>query len=309
MPENKSYRLNPKKKPSWLKKKIEYGSIFQNVQSVLESGRLATVCEEALCPNRGDCFSQGTATFLILGKRCTRHCSFCAVAFGPEGLPDPAEPGRVAEAVTVLGLKYVVITSVTRDDLPDGGAGHFASVIDAIRLKSPKTLIETLIPDFRGLETALDTIVSACPDVLSHNIETVPRLYPLVRPESNYQRSLDILKRAGECDRSIVLKSGLMLGMGETREELCAVFSDLSSSGCCILSLGQYLQPESENHPVERYVTPHEFEELKEIALAKGIREVASAPYVRSSYHAFEMYTALKNNPARNMVQSSYRIE
>ena len=286
--------LNTVRKPSWLRKKVGYGAIFQNVQTVLESQRLHTVCEEALCPNRGDCFSQGVATFLILGDRCTRDCRFCAVAHGPDGVTDPTEPLRVAEAVKTLGLNYVVITSVTRDDLLDGGASHFAAVIRNIRILSPHTIIETLIPDFMGSEKALGTVVSACPDVLSHNLETAPGLYPRIRPGSDYRRSLTILKRAGEMDRGIVLKSGLMLGIGETREELCAVFSDLWRAGCAILSLGQYLQPGGAYYPVKRYVAPEEFEELRIIALETGLKEVASAPFTRSSYRAFEMYTALK---------------
>jgi lipoyl synthase len=284
------------RKPSWLKKKVGYGAAFQNVQTILESQKLHTVCEEALCPNRGDCFSRGTASFLILGDRCSRDCHFCAVAHGPDGDTDSTEPLQVAEAVKNLDLSYVVITSVTRDDLPDGGASHFAAVIKNIRIHSPRTIIETLIPDFMGSEEALAMVVSACPDVLSHNLETVPGLYHLIRPLSDYLRSLAVLKRTGEMNRGIVLKSGLMLGIGETLEELCDVFSDLKAVGCAILSLGQYLQPGEAYYPVKRYIPPEEFEELRIIALEKGIKEVASAPFTRSSYRAFEMYTAMKDS-------------
>jgi lipoyl synthase len=296
--------LNTLRKPSWLKKKVGYGAAYQNVQAVLESQRLHTVCEESLCPNRGDCFSHGTASFLILGDRCSRDCHFCAVSHGPDGTTDPTEPHRVAEAVKTLDLNYVVITSVTRDDLPDGGASHFAETIRNIRIHSPHTIIETLIPDFLGLEEALAMAVSACPDVLSHNLETVPGLYPEIRPESDYGRSLALLKRAGEMNRGIALKSGLMLGIGETREELCDVFSDLSAVGCAILSLGQYLQPGGDYYLVKKYVPPEEFEELRRIALETGIKEVASAPFTRSSYRAFEMYTALKDSEKSVMIDN-----
>jgi lipoyl synthase len=287
--------LDYPRKPSWLKKNIAFGPVFQNVRDVLDLNRLHTVCEEAICPNRGDCFSQGTATFLILGNRCTRDCHFCGISTGPLEQPDPTEPRRVAEAVKKLGLEYVVITSVTRDDLSDGGAKHFAEVINSVRIKSPETIIETLIPDFRGDESAVRSVLAAHPDVLSHNIEITPRLYPQIRPGSDYRRSLAVLRRAGELDGSIVSKSGLMLGLGETRAELCEVFSDLNSIGCSILTLGQYLQPDRSRCPVIRFIPPREFAELRDIAFSTGIREVAASPFVRSSYHAIKMYTALKN--------------
>lgn len=280
-------------KPPWLKRRIPAGTTYQDVQMLLRREQLHTVCQEAHCPNLGECFSRGTATFLILGDRCTRNCRFCAVAHGPKGPPDPEEPHKVAEAVQTLGLRYAVITSVTRDDLPDGGAAHFAATIQEIRRLSLETRVEVLVPDFKGSEKAIKTVVRARPNVLNHNLETVPRLYSRVRPGADYVRSLNLLKRVRELDLGIPIKSGLMLGLGESPEELQQVLNDLLEADCRILTLGQYLQP-SENHlPVERFIPPEEFDRWREIALETGFLEVASGPFVRSSYHAGELYEAL----------------
>lgn len=291
--------LNPEqrsrtKKPPWLKRKIPAGAVYQKVRNTLKSGCLHTVCEEALCPNLGECYSSGTATFIILGDRCTRNCRFCAIEHGPLSLPDPEEPERVAEAVENLGLEYVVITSVTRDDVPDGGAGIFAETIHAVRRRMPKTEIEVLIPDFQGHRDALRSVVEARPDVLNHNVETVPRLYPSVRPQAIYQRSLDLLRSVGAIDASMPTKSGLMLGLGESPYELNEVFRGLLDTGCRILTLGQYLRPSSNHLPVERYVPPDEFDALRLVALDMGFDEVASGPFVRSSYHAKELFRGTK---------------
>ncbi len=273
-------------KPPWLKRRVPSGATYQEIRGLLQTTQLHTVCQEACCPNLGECFSQGTATFLILGDRCTRNCRFCAVAHGPTEPPDPGEPNRVADAVHTMKLRYAVVTSVTRDDLPDGGASVFAETIRKIREKSLETRVEVLIPDFRGDIQALKTVLEARPDVLNHNVETVPRLYASVRPGAIYQRSIDLLKRASQMDPAVPTKSGLMLGLGERPEEVQQVLNDLLGASCRILTLGQYLQPSAEHLPVERFVTPEEFEEWRKKALGTGFREVASGPFVRSSYHA-----------------------
>jgi lipoic acid synthetase len=280
-------------KPPWLKRRIPSGATYQKIRELLQKTHLHTVCQEACCPNLGECFSQGTATFLILGDRCTRNCRFCAVAHGPADAPDLEEPLRVAKAVDHMKLRYAVVTSVTRDDLPDGGASVFAETIRKIREKTPETKVEVLIPDFRGDLHSLKTVVRARPDVLNHNVETVPRLYASVRPEAVYQRSLDLLKSAHLMDPLIPTKSGLMLGLGERPEEIQEVLSDLLAAGCRILTLGQYLQPSAQHLPVQRYVSPEEFKEWRKRALRAGFREVASGPFVRSSYQAREAYQAL----------------
>jgi lipoic acid synthetase len=284
-------------KPPWLKRRIPSGATYQEVRRLLKNGGLHTVCEEACCPNLGECFSQGTATFLILGDRCTRNCRFCAVGHGPLGPPDPHEPRRVAEAVKAMTLKYVVITSVTRDDLPDGGAGLFAQTILALREKATGTMVEVLIPDFQGDDEALKKVMEARPDVLNHNVETVPRLYPMVRPGAVYERSVRLLKRAREIDPSVATKSGLMLGLGESDDEIGWTLQDLVEAGCMMLTLGQYLQPSRDHLPVERFVPPEEFDRWKETALRMGFTEVASGPFVRSSYHARELYQAFCEAP------------
>jgi lipoic acid synthetase len=281
------------RKPDWLKRRLPTGEAFNQVRELIEAGKLHTVCQEAKCPNIWECYSHRTATFLIMGGRCTRNCRFCSVSPGlPEPL-DPDEPDRVARAVEHMGLKYVVVTSVTRDDLPDGGAAHFAATIGAIRRRVPGAEIEVLIPDFQGDRAALATVLESCPNVLNHNIETVPRLYPTVRPQADYRRSLELLRDSLALAPSIPTKSGLMLGLGETADELRQTLLDLRATGCRILTLGQYLQPSPEHLPVEAYVSPADFESWRQAALHMGFAEVASAPFVRSSYHAKESFRSL----------------
>ena len=281
-------------KPHWLKRSLPTGPTYESVRGLLKEGRLHTVCQEAKCPNVWECFSRRTATFLVMGHCCTRNCRFCAVNHGPSAAPDPKEPARVAEAAQSMGLRYVVITSVTRDDLPDGGASFFAETIKEIRKRMPDAFVEVLIPDFQGNTGALETVVEAHPNVLSHNLETVPRLYPLVRPEAAYRRSLELLKRTKQYDPAIPTKSGLMLGLGETPEEVKETLLDVLDAGCSILTLGQYLQPTREHLEVQRFIHPEEFDNWKETALKMGFSEVASGPFVRSSYHANELYQALR---------------
>jgi len=281
------------RKPRWLKRSLPTGGAHEKVRALLKEGRLHTVCQEAKCPNLWECFSRRTSTFLIMGAHCTRNCRFCAVGHGPSGPPDPSEPERVAEAAKRLGLSYVVITSVTRDDLSDGGAGHFAGTIEAIRKTMPKALVEVLVPDFQGSKTALQTIVAARPHVLNHNLETVPRLYASVRPEALYGRSLELLMRAKQYDPMLPTKSGLMLGLGESSKEVEETLQDLFDAGCRILTLGQYLQPTRQHLKVDRFIDPEEFGHWKERALRMGFSQVASGPLVRSSYRAKELYQAL----------------
>jgi lipoic acid synthetase len=283
----------PIKKPRWLKKRLPTGPAYENVKNLIGKDRLHTVCQEAKCPNIWECYSQRTATFLIMGSRCTRNCRFCSVAQGPTGPPDPAEPARVAEAARQMALKYVVVTSVTRDDLADGGASYFAKTIFEIRRQIPAALIEVLIPDFQGDADALQTVVNARPDVLNHNIETVPRLYTLVRPQARYERSLHLLERVRSLNPKIPTKSGLMLGLGETSAEIRSTLNDLVDMGCRILTLGQYLQPSKTHLPVKRFVPPEEFDQWRQTAIEMGFWEVASGPFVRSSYHAKELYQAV----------------
>jgi lipoyl synthase len=278
-------------KPPWLRVKIPSGAGCEDVRNLIRDRQLHTVCQSAQCPNIWECFSHRTATFMILGGHCTRHCRFCAVPSNPAGLPDPEEPGKVAEAAKLLGLEYVVVTSVTRDDLPDGGAEHFAKTIGEIRRALPDACVEVLVPDFQGEEHALHTVIQALPDVLNHNVETVPRLYPRVRPEADYLRSLTLLKRV-RLQSTIPTKSGLMLGLGESSLEIEEVLNDLLAIDIKILTLGQYLQPSTEHLPVERFVTPQEFEQWQKRALEMGFKEVASGPLVRSSYHAGELFHA-----------------
>lgn len=281
------------RKPDWLKRRLPSGDAFNRVRELIEKSQLHTVCQEAKCPNIWECYSQQTATFLIMGDRCTRNCGFCSVAPGRPAPLDLQEPARVAATVAAMGLRYVVVTSVTRDDLADGGAGHFAATIRAIRRRMPKAQIEVLIPDFQGDAGALDTVLDTRPDVLNHNIETVPRLYPQVRPQADYRRSLELLRRSREFDTSLPTKSGLMLGLGEARQEVHRSLQDLREAGCRILTLGQYLQPSPQHLPVQTFVTPQEFEDWRRTALGLGFSEVASAPFVRSSYHAKDAFQAL----------------
>ena len=278
------------RKPKWLRRNLPTGSDYEKVKGMISNDGLHTVCQEAKCPNMWECFSQKTATFLIMGSRCTRNCRFCSVLQGPLEPPDPEEPTRVAEVAHQMGLKYVVVTSVTRDDVPDGGASIFAQTINAIRQKMADACVEVLIPDFQGSRDALLTVLKANPDVLNHNIETVPRLYPRVRPQAIYRRSLDILKWANAFDPELPTKSGLMLGLGEKQIEVEQTLEDLRAAGCRILTLGQYLQPSKNHLPVERFISPEEFDEWRKKAVKIGFTEVASGPFVRSSYHAKELY-------------------
>ena len=296
-----SETLIPIRKPPWLRKSLPRGAECQSVRKLLRENRLHTVCEEALCPNIWECFSRNTATFLIMGSLCTRGCRFCAISRGKPAPTDPEEPSRVARAVRKLGLDYVVITSVTRDDLPDGGASCFSDIIIKIREDLPDTRVEVLIPDLKGDAEALASVVSARPNVLNHNIETVPRLYPVARPDSSYSRSLALLERVKKNAPEIPVKSGIMLGLGETSKEIMQTLRDLADAGCNILTMGQYLQPSKENLAVERFVHPDEFDEWRVTALKMGFSSVVSGPFVRSSYHAGELYETVmdtSSNPA-----------
>ncbi len=277
--------------PDWIKTKSALG--IHNTKRMLRSFGLSTVCEEARCPNIGTCFAKPTATFMILGPRCTRSCGFCSVESATAPLPAhpaPDEPERVALAARDLALKHVVITSVTRDDLADGGALHFADTVSAVRGMLPEAKIEVLTPDFKGNIDALRTVLDSRPDVFNHNVETVPRLYPFVRPQAEYHRSLRILREARELVPEIRTKSGLMVGLGETFGEVVSVMEDLRSTGCDYLTVGQYLRPSRRNLPVVEYVTPDIFERYREIGFSIGFRGVASAPLARSSMNAEEMF-------------------
>ena len=282
-----------KGKPKWLRRRLPTGPQYEQIRHLVKNQGLSTVCQEAMCPNQFECFGKGTATFMILGDRCSRNCRFCAVGHGPIGLPDPDEPRRVAEAVRAMGLRYCVITSVTRDDLSDGGAAHFAATIEAVRGHNPETLIEVLIPDLQGDPQALAEVLAARPTVLNHNLETVERLYPRVRPEADYRRSLALLREAKQLAPDGVTKCGIMVGLGETVEELTGLFVDLRQTGCDILTIGQYLQPSANHLPVERFLPPAEFIDLEERAKQAGFLAVAAAPFVRSSYQAEALYRAV----------------
>ncbi len=275
------------RKPEWIRMKAPDSARYQEIKRVLRDNNLHTVCEEASCPNIGECFSGGTATFMILGDICTRRCPFCDVAHGKPLPPDANEPENLARTIAQMKLKYVVITSVDRDDLLDGGAQHFVECIAAVRAQSPDIKIEILVPDFRGrLDVALEILRKAPPDVMNHNLETIPRLYKQARPGSDYQNSLNLLKAFNEMYPNIPTKSGLMLGLGETDEEILAVMQDLRAHNVSMLTLGQYLQPSVHHLPVMRYVEPKVFDELRKKADAMGFNNTASGPMVRSSYHA-----------------------
>ena len=276
----------PGKKPAWLKIRLTSEASFASTRQLLNHQSLNTVCRSAMCPNLHECWSKGTATFLLLGSVCTRTCRFCAVgkAANPPS-PDPLEPKKIALAIQSMQLKHAVLTSVTRDDLQDGGASHWVETIRAIRALTPDISIECLIPDLQGNEGAMDLIMAEAPDVLNHNIETVPSLYMKVRPQANYQASLELIQRAKQ-KHGLSTKSGLMVGMGETIEEVKASLKDLTRHGGDMVTIGQYLQPSAEHLPVERYIPPEEFEQYRVIAEAAGFRHVQSAPFVRSSYHA-----------------------
>jgi lipoic acid synthetase len=274
-------------KPSWIRVRVSQGETFRGVKQILREQGLHTVCEEAACPNIGECFGQGTATFMVLGDLCTRRCPFCDVAHGRPAAPDAQEPRKLAETVARLRLNYVVITSVDRDDLRDGGAAHFAQCIRAVREASPHTRIEVLTPDFRGrLDAALDALAAEPPDVMNHNLETVPRLYREARPGADYVHSLALLKAFKQRRPEVATKSGLMLGLGETDDEVLAVLRDLRAHDVDMLTLGQYLQPRPGNLPVRRYVAPEGFDEFARQARALGFTHAACGPLVRSSYHA-----------------------
>lgn len=272
--------------PPWIRTTLPEASAASRIHIRTYAKGLATVCKEARCPNRARCSENGTATFLILGDRCTRNCSFCAVSHGVPLPVSADEPLLVAGSVLSLGLKHAVITSVTRDDLPDGGASVFADTVRAIRASSAGTTIEILVPDFQGSGAALQAVIDSRPDVINHNLETVPRFYPLVRQKASFERSLRLLERVRERAPHIITKSGIMVGLGENRGELIELFHDLARAGCGVLTIGQYLQPTPSHHPVQRFLHPAEFEELRDLAFDAGIRKVMSGPLVRSSYNA-----------------------
>ncbi|GLI57887.1 lipoyl synthase [Propionigenium maris DSM 9537] len=278
------------RKPQWLRIKIPNNGGNRRVEKLMDDLSLNTVCREANCPNRAECYSKGTATFMILGRNCTRGCRFCNVRSAEPQCVDEREPARVARAVKEMGLRYVVVTSVTRDDLPDGGASQFRRTIEEIKKINRDVAVEVLIPDFQGSLNSLVDVLEPLPEILNHNIETVPRLYEEVRPEADYERSLELIRRAKEIDGRVKTKSGIMLGLGETREEVVEVFRDLRRNGCDFLTLGQYLAPSKEHLPVREYVTPEDFNWYREKALELGFEGVASDPLVRSSYKAWELY-------------------
>ena len=275
------------RKPKWIRARAPQGPGITHIRKILRQHQLSSVCEEAQCPNLGECFSHGTATFMIMGDICTRRCPFCDVAHGKPRPLDTDEPAKLATAINEMNLKYVVVTSVDRDDLKDGGATHYCACILHIRQQNPNTTIEVLVPDFRGrMEVALEQFAQVAPDVFNHNLETVPRLYRQARPGADYQWSLKLLSAFKVLHPHVPTKSGIMLGLGETKEEVISVMQDLRDHDCNMLTLGQYLQPSREHLPVKRYVTPDEFAELAELADSMGFANVASGPMVRSSYHA-----------------------
>ncbi len=273
-------------KPEWLKVRFPAGERYQQLKQLMRGGHLNTVCEDARCPNIGECWNAGTATFMILGDVCTRSCGFCAVATGRPDAIDPLEPYRLAQAVRQLGLQYVVITSVNRDELELGGAEVFAACIKTIRRNNARVRVEVLIPDFKGSGAALQVVVDARPYVLNHNVETVPRLYRQVRPQAIYERSLEVLRRAKESAPDMLTKSGMMVGLGETPDELLAVMRDLRAQGCDIVTIGQYLRPSAQHLPIDRYYDPSEYEQFRAYGRELGFLHVEAGPLVRSSYHA-----------------------
>jgi lipoic acid synthetase len=282
--------LHQPNKPPWIKVRLPSNPVFFSTKALISDLRLHTVCESAQCPNRWECWSQGTATMMIAGDRCTRACGFCAVTTAKPFALEPDEPERVAEAVRRLRLKHVVITAVARDDLPDGGANHFARVITAVRTMDPAVIIEVLVPDFHAEVRCIQTVLQAGPDIYNHNLETVERLTPLVRSRAKYHTSLTVLRRAKELAPAIATKSGVMLGLGETEPELFQTMDDLRDVGCQVLTIGQYLRPSSRHLPVVEYITPEQFTFYGEIARKKGFQHVASGPLVRSSYHAADFH-------------------
>jgi len=289
-------------RPEWLTIQVPSAENLDRMKKLLDAGHLHTVCEGADCPNIGECFASKTCTFMILGDVCTRNCRFCAVGHGRPMQVDPGEPQAVALTSQQLGLKHVVVTSVTRDDLADGGAAHFAATIRAIRAQVPKATIEVLIPDYQGSLEALQLVINAGPDVINHNIETVPRLYASVRPQAIYSRSLQLLRRISESGQAILSKSGLMLGLGETNGDVIEVMEDLRKVDCNILTLGQYLSPSPTHHPVIEYVHPDTFKMLQEMGYNMGFLEVNAGPLVRSSYHAAKTFSNIEQNKMRKGV-------
>ncbi len=286
----------PERKPPWLKVRAPGGSNYVEIRRLMRELKLHTVCEEARCPNVGECWEHRAATFMVLGDTCTRNCSYCAVSHGTPTVYDPNEPARLAEAVERIGLDHIVITSVDRDDLPNGGAEIFAGCVHEIRARLPQATVELLIPDFKGSATALRIVVEAAPDVLNHNLETVQRLYRMARPGGMYVRALELLRRAKDMDATMVTKSGLMCGLGEEWDELVGAMQDLRRQDVDLLTLGQYLRPSDSHLPVARFYTPAEFDELREAGLDMGFRHVEAGPLVRSSYHAWEQTRQLERD-------------
>ena len=300
-PEKENKPINPiKKKPDWIRSKLTNSKEFFLTKTIVNNNNLVTVCQEANCPNITECWSKRHATFMIMGDTCTRACAFCDVKTGIPGNLDPLEPVKIAEAVKKLNLKHVVITSVDRDDLDDGGSEHFYDVINQTRKSNPNTTIEVLTPDFLRKGDAYKKVIDAKPDVFNHNIETVPSLYLKVRPGSRYFASLELLKNAKKIDKNIFTKSGIMVGLGETRDEILQVMDDLRAADVDFITIGQYLQPSTKHFPLDRYYTPKEFDDLGTIAKAKGFLLVSSSPLTRSSYHADEDFAKLQQNRLKN---------
>ena len=306
-PEKRNRPDNPiQRKPSWIRVKAPVGKEYKNTRQIVDDHKLVTVCQEAACPNIGECWEKKHATFMIMGEICTRACAFCNVATGKPNALDAFEPFRIADAVEKLGLEHVVITSVDRDDLTDGGADHFAQVITAIRERMPETTIEILTPDFKGKPGALEVVVEARPDVFNHNLETVPRLYPTVRPGARYFTSLQLLARVKQLDPTIFTKSGLMVGLGETKIEIQQLLDDYRAADVDFLTIGQYLQPTPKHHHIDRFVTPDEFESYASMARARGFLMVSSSPLTRSSYHAGDDFRRLRE--AREKKLAAQRV-
>jgi lipoic acid synthetase len=301
-PEKRNRPDNPvPRKPDWIRVKAPTSKVYLETRNIVRESGLNTVCEEAGCPNIGECWAKKHATFMIMGDTCTRACAFCNVATGLPRALDPLEPAKVGDAVAELGLAHVVVTSVDRDDLPDGGGKHFAQVISEIQKRSQGTTIEVLTPDFMHKENAIETVVSAKPDVFNHNIETVPRLYPTIRPGSRYFTSLELLHRVKRIDKTIFTKSGMMVGLGESREEVHQVMDDLRSAEVDFLTIGQYLQPSPKHAAIERFVTPEEFEGMSKMARGKGFLVVSATPLTRSSYHAGDDFARLREARTRKV--------
>ncbi len=293
------------RKPPWIRVKAPGSPEYHATRRLMRELQLNTVCEEAACPNIGECWKEKHATVMILGAVCTRACTFCNVATGRPDTLDPHEPARVGDAVAALGLKHIVVTSVDRDDLADGGAGHFARTIAAIRAAAPNTTIEVLVPDFLRKDGAIETVIAARPDVLNHNLETVPRLYAEVRPGARYFHSLRLLDQAGRLDPSVFRKSGIMVGLGEEKAEVLQVMDDLRAAEVDFLTIGQYLQPTPKHHPIARFVTPEEFELYRRLALGKGFLMVSASPLTRSSYHAGDDFVRLKAARAASLARQA----